>query len=666
MTAFSRVVFNPGVTGELVVTPGHASVKPIAMRVSLRPGTLAPLADVRTLHYGKSWSSVEFADAVNVYLEGQLVFTGHVTNPIESVRGTSVIQRVEATGRRRILYSESVSADKTYLATDTGAIAKDVIDLETFSPALTTTGVDTTSGVVPASFEVKKNENVGSVLERLAQLDDHVVDVDASNVVTRQALSTTPQLTVYEEDLIGEADERERERGASPPVNAVRVLGGDGYAARTLQETRDAWHTLDAPAKYVAQRVKASKALLSALQLHLNRSIAPNQPASLGIELRTDTTQQHTFDDYGTPSAAGTKALSTTSWVAQTFVTPNETTAPLTLTAASIRRSLGAGSMTIEVRTVDGSNKPTSTILGTASAGTGDSATLSIAVSPNTKYCIVAYLASGGPDNAREATAPVGGREGWHSTDSGASWVASGMTNDDYAHTLTYHIPGPSGTKVEWSDDHTISPNDLPYPSTEPWSAEKSWTAPKLALTLDAYYWLILKASSDATASKYWQVGLKTASSGYADGFAMSTTNSGTTWSPLAHDLTFRLFWSAAQVDVLVEDAASIAANGRWPIEVTLSDVVDEATATQVGQIILNKRASPGKRMRLPLDRLVPGLNLTQPIRVIRPLLDVNEDLEVVEIIHEVHPDGAARTTLIVGTAEYNPAHALEELRKVT
>lgn len=675
------MVINRGLAGELQVD-AHSTVRLQEVRVVLRRGTRAPTADVALLHaHGTSPRDVAFGASVDVYLDGEFAFSGHVAPPVDTVIGGAALQTLECVGRRRLLYTDTVKAAKTYANMDSGAIAKDVIDL-VFSGQLTTTNVNTMIGVTIEFFEVEEGEVVGEVIERLIEQDGAYVEVDEDNDVTYDLPSEVAQAVITEVDLVGPPSERTYRRGVRPPVTAARVRGGSGYKTRVLRETQNAYYDLTASTRRIATRIRADAAMLNALDFYLNRTTGANLTGSLSLEVWTDNADGPAGDgtsDSNLGGAGGTYGAvvldSLTKRAAVVFTAGTGGVAPkikdggVDTPAIHIAGSTtGApGTFEFQIWTVDGSGKPLAymaTIAGVFQLTNNlqSSGADGPALVAGQDYALV-IVPTGGTWDATNKWSPksAGSTFGaaWISSDSGATYTSPGANT--FAMRISYRYATPSA-KVDFSE--ASIPNDSVYPTGPAWPGEGAHSAtyapPKLALTEGSYYWLVLLDTS-ATASKYWSVGYD---STLVDADTSTSTDGGASWTGLGKG-THRLYYGQGEVSVYGESAAGIAAHGRWFQEYSVPDAADEATAQRILDLILERNAEPGDQMDLPLADLRPDLTLYAPVRVKRPVLGVDADFEVVEITHVVQPGMRPRTRVLVGTPDYNAAHALEELRKV-
>jgi len=169
------------------------------------------------------------------------------------------------------------------------------------------------------------------------------------------------------------------------------------------------------------------------------------------------------------------------------------------------------------------------------------------------------------------------------------SWITSGTSWDTDTPTLsrmvltgwntsTGGIPK-SGSRVTYSDDITIAENEVVYPPS--WSAWNSYTSPKLRLTDDETYWIILM--HDSGSGKYWDI-YYDPDSIYTDGRIAYSWNDGVNWSSNANcpeevpsgSIGFRLGWSQDTVTYASSNTSSIATYGRH-----FKKIIDSAITTE-------------------------------------------------------------------------------------
>lgn len=734
------VSFYPGEAGELVVVNGAQEFLLLDVSLGLTTGSNAQQLEARLLdRNGAYWRKLRFGAKVQVRIQGVLQPTSYVIGKrnLAHLGGGSVMVTLNAYGRTQVLYSEPLLVDVFESNQTTAYIAKSVID-SVFAGVLDTSLINTASGVLQAEFEASAGDNVGDVLERLTKIDGYTFDVDDQDRVRYYQISTTSQATFTEDDLDGDPRESPVEDGVQPPVTLLRVKGTSGYAAKTRQETQDQTRELDASTTRVAQRFKAVTPRLSGVELYADWTDRNVKPNTMSFEVQTDSKVTHTSTDLRTGTGTGHTTDAAGKGVAQTFTTPNDPDQPLVLEAVLIDALSGPthADYVAEIRTVDGATgKPTSTVLASAvlanviSSGAGIAPGIEVAA--NTKYALVIRRTTGTTGDSWEYHSDVANSDGWITTDGGVTWSAG--ANPDWAYMVRYQKYVPSGTKVVWSDDVSLGAGDLAYPPS--WSLTKSWSKPKLLLTRDAYYWLVVKDTSPGASR--WLVGYTNVASVYADGHAAVSTNSGSTWSTLAHDLTFRLYWTQDLIDMTITNARSklsgsmtdsqntvpvnelddfadadtatieaedvtwtgrsattgtgnltgvtrgangttpaTHASGKWVKSAAIRDygvwqrtIVDEniqseAEARAVANVVFTKNRDPAKRFTLTLKRLRGDLTPRNVVTIKRPTLDINGDYEVAEVRHEAPEGGMPRTTIIVGTLEYDATRALEELRK--
>lgn len=740
------LTFYPGASNEVSVANGASEFTVLEVVTSHTTGSNAQKLEATILdETGAHWRAIKFGARVQCRINGQLLPTSYTVGPrniIALAGGTGpVMLKLECVGRTSVLYTETVLEDALFMNKTPAWIAKDILD-DVFSGTLDTSLIDVGLGVNQAQFEIGAGENVGDVLERLNAIDGFTFEVDEMDRVRYAPISVTSQATITDDDLDADPQESGISEGVQPPVSLLRIKGSTGYAATTRQETQDAYYDLNATSRVVAHRFKAESARLSGVDLYLNRTVDPNKPANLLMEIRTD---NPAFDHTTAFSSTGGNETigGSSEWLACTFLAFASGSCELRSLVVTYTWAGSPGTATLSIYATDGAGKPTGAALATSSAftaGTPSSTTLTwssinLTLTQGLRYAVV-----------MKATNPLGGFDFWHwkqssdsrgkgwkSTDSGSTWSATGSTS--LAVSLTLRAPVPTSTKVEWSDDNQITAGDSPYPPS--FATTKSWTKPKLALTKGAYYWLFLKDTA-ATGTKYWRVGYNSLTPSSDDQGSLVSTDSGSTWDPLGFDITHRLLWSQDPIDVIVTNArgkidtggmtdsqntipvkdltdfatsgtatcesedmtwtgksaatgagtltgvtrgangttpASHAADkwvtaaavrdyGVWPRTISNENIGSEAEARAVAAIIFQKLRAPARRMTLTLNRLRGELTPRSVITVKRPALDINGDFEITEVRHESPSGSIPRTTLVIGTLEYDGTRALEELRK--
>lgn len=552
------LVVNPGKTTEHRISNGTGSACLLFAEARKRTGENAPRLRFKIVDYGgKAWRSLTFGSKVTLYLHGTAAFTGTVVIPKRDLIGGAVLLDVDAVGRAHLLYSRTVAADATYQNQTTGTIAKAVLDAE-FPGILDTSNVTTATGVTLTEFTVSAGDNVGAVLESLSKMDGYSFDVDESDKVYYYAVSATSQLTIEEGDLFGGSLV---ETGVVPPRNIVTVRGGSGYAEKTLQESSDSYYNLTSSNHRVAQSFIAATDRLSGIQLYCNRTADPNLPGTLAVRVESD------GKDVGVTIATGSSYqgsfdTSPTLWrESQLFVT-NANYSNQVLTSLKVQlNKVGSSAVNwhLGVYSSSGSSNPdtllTTEYTGSVSAS-GDfdvTITPSLALTANTAYHWVLRMTSGDASNylrTRTDTAnPYSpGLRKW-STDGGSTWTGGAGDHDHRMVATIIASDYPSGTAVEWSDDVSFTATDFPYPPS--WStSEETYSSPKLVLTEGTKYWIVLRDAGTPSGTKYWGVAYYNASSVYADGRALTSTDAASTWSVLNYDLRFRLMWSSGSVDV--------------------------------------------------------------------------------------------------------------------
>lgn len=552
------IVTDPGGVNELVFVNGSSDLAVLGLEVSRRTGSDAQKLSATLLDYGGAyWRRLGFGKKIRCYLDGKKVFAGVMTQPARDVLGgTAIMLEVMAVGRTQVLYSEPIKADKTYRKTDattgdTKKIAKDIVD-GVFAGVLTSTNMAGTSGTVISEFEVLEGENVGEALERLAKLDGHTFEVDEDDDVRYYKISTTPQATITEEDLVEQAGQRLVEEGALPPRNLVHILGSSGYLEKTLQEQQDSYSNLDGAAKAVGQSFKATSARLSAIDLKLDRTQGTNEPAALKAAIYPSG-KNVTADATVTVSSPGV-------WTDGANVFDgNESTYGYTTssTGGTIIHKFDFGT----AKQVYGAHIKTSADRGTIDVhleGSSDDSTWTTVASKTniTQAELRAIWAASTTAYRYWRTRCV-----W--TDSGSSVEFRIFELRIFApgwDAARYNVPASYGGdanadyhRVEFSEISITASANVPYPPE--WTLPSpTYAKPKLALTKDNYYWFVAYDTA-ATASKYWRVGYYAASDAYADGKAHTFYTTGQGWTVLNHDLAFRLYWSHDDVDVTVTKA---------------------------------------------------------------------------------------------------------------
>jgi hypothetical protein len=563
------LVLNPGKSTEARIPLGSAEVPITSYGVTLSNGPYSQKLSITLCDlHGGFWRHIAWGTRAKFYLEGRLVFNGRLELPSLVERPGCVVASLTALGGNALLYDETIVEDYTYVYEKPNAIRKAIID-QLFVGRLTSTGIDPTAGTPVSEFTVTEGENVGDVFERLEKLDGQTFEVDETDDIRVYAPSATPQATITDDDLRGDPSDVQVDLGAARPRNIVRVQGGGGFSDRTLQEDRDSWTTLDAPAKRLAQRIKAVTARLSAVELELDRSLLSNAPGSLQLAVYKAGYNESRDAAYST-SASGGIVISNagnandeddSTFAGITFTNPTPAFARFTFDLGVARTIRGAhvkhqtdgapGGATLELQwSDDGSTWTTIDSYVETVAGTYDRIR-TWAEASHRYWSLKIYESISG------RTAKVYSLE-----------FLSDRTGPRRHHPLYV-----DAYKVEWSDDLSISAGNVPYPPE--WSDRKRYSAPKLAMTKGSAYYLVLKPPSDASGTKYWKVGYEAAADTYADGEARISTDSGATWAPLDYDITFRLFWSEDDVDITVTNtrarltAAVDAVTTAFPVEKT-------------------------------------------------------------------------------------------------
>jgi len=127
-----------------------------------------------------------------------------------------------------------------------------------------------------------------------------------------------------------------------------------------------------------------------------------------------------------------------------------------------------------------------------------------------------------------------------------------------------------SGSKIEWSDDITITDGEIPYAPN--WSEWQSYSDPKLSgLSEDNYYWLVMYHNSANSA--YWNYYYdpkstydgKIAYSWYGPNFKTKwSSNSDLSTVVPSGNMSFQLGWSEGEITATTTNQSSIDNYGRF------------------------------------------------------------------------------------------------------
>lgn len=156
--------------------------------------------------------------------------------------------------------------------------------------------------------------------------------------------------------------------------------------------------------------------------------------------------------------------------------------------------------------------------------------------------------------------------------------------------TASYTLGGgqpKSGSKIEWSDDWTVSDNDVPY--NPDWTEWQSYSDPKLSgLTEDSQYWMVMYHNSANSA--YWKYYYdpkdtydgKIAYSWYGDNFKSKWSSNSQLPSIVPEgNMSFKLGWTEGEITTTAENSDSIDAYGRY-FKIINDSTINSLEAAQV------------------------------------------------------------------------------------
>lgn len=221
-----------------------------------------------------------------------------------------------------------------------------------------------------------------------------------------------------------------------------------------------------------------------------------------------------------------------------------------------------------------------------------------------------------------------------------------------------------SGTKMEWSDDISWSTGDVIYPPS--WSAWRSYTSPKFALTENEYYWMVFSHASGSNA--YWSY-YNDPDSTYEDGNIAYSWDLGVNWSSNSSDPThvpggdmlFQLGWKQGQITATSSSAWSITQYGRHFKKISDADLLSETQAMLRASKEIESYSSLRKKGTMIIDGR-EDMNVEYKFSANLTNFDINELLEIVSYTQRIEEEGFV-TEINYGDQPYNIAKDVEELK---
>jgi len=221
-----------------------------------------------------------------------------------------------------------------------------------------------------------------------------------------------------------------------------------------------------------------------------------------------------------------------------------------------------------------------------------------------------------------------------------------------------------SGSKLEWSDDISFSASDVPYQPS--WSAWQNYTSPKLKLTPNNYYWIVISHPSGS--GKYWEY-YWSPSSQYEYGKIMYSDDGGVTWKDYYDDssipsgsMAFKLGFGGGNISYYKENPLSISKHGRHFKKVTESSITTLEDAQAYADAYLSKYASGSKTGRLVIKGRT-NIDITRPFTFSSARLGISEDLPLASYTQSIDRNGFL-TTLNYGEHPYDIVAEVERLKR--
>ena len=262
---------------------------------------------------------------------------------------------------------------------------------------------------------------------------------------------------------------------------------------------------------------------------------------------------------------------------------------------------------------------------------------------------------------------------------SGTGWSLSSTSNIQKGPSLSgstltaYYTAGggmpKSGSKLAWSDDISFTTSDVVYRPS--WSSWQTYASPKLALTKDEYYWLILNnpSGNGEGNGKYWSYFYDPKST-YTDGSIAYSWDHGINWSSNADDptqvpsgnISFKLGWKQGQLAATSTSAWSISEYGRHFKKINDSNLsTEEQLITRASKEIQNY-SSLRKKGTMTIDGRI-GLSVEYSFSAQLTNYGINETLDIVSYTQRITPQVGFVTEINYGTQPYDIARDVEKLK---
>jgi hypothetical protein len=231
----------------------------------------------------------------------------------------------------------------------------------------------------------------------------------------------------------------------------------------------------------------------------------------------------------------------------------------------------------------------------------------------------------------------------------------------------------PANDPVEFSDDITITKNDLPYPSG--WIGYQSYASPKLRLTEDSLYWMVISANSadDGSPAK-WSIFYDSGNLAITSGMTKVLLKGTPKWSGTVNfddgdkhkcpsgAITFKLGYKDVSLRATASNDLSIGLYGRHYRQITDSTINTEELAQEranfevSGMHLLKKKGNMVINGRTDMETYYRfSSNLTN--------FGINELWDIVSYTQRITSEEGFTTEIYYGKQPYDFIKEIEDLK---
>jgi len=241
--------------------------------------------------------SQSIGDTCKVYIDNTLQFNGYVARKQQHIDQGVKYTTYQLIGGTYDLWRYVTDDTAIYTDKKTSYIASSLV--AKYCDNISSSLITADYGATVAGELDLTNQVVGDALVTLTEYDEYRFFVDEDkNLRYFNPITNIYSFSVEEEDILDMSPVEEADEDI---VNSVLVIGATDYIdTDNVSPNAPSSHSFPSGPIYVAQRFLAKEDTLASIDFYLDRTIDPNQPATLGgsnlFEIWEDTSK-YIFDD---------------------------------------------------------------------------------------------------------------------------------------------------------------------------------------------------------------------------------------------------------------------------------------------------------------------------------------------------------------------------------